>query len=112
MTVETDRDRSRRELLAELERKYIWFEPVGAARHSEERILSQAMDLGTYDDILRIEDIVGRAALAAVMQSAAPGAISDRSWEFWRGRLTARGFAVADRPPRRRFDAARGPIAR
>jgi hypothetical protein len=44
--------------------------------------------------------------LAEVMLKAEPGWISERSWEFWRGRLTlATGRAIPDAPPRRSFDA-------
>jgi hypothetical protein len=39
------------------------------------------------------------------MLSAQPGWISDRSWEFWRGRLRTAGKTIPETPPRRSFDA-------
>jgi hypothetical protein len=91
-------------LIAEFGRKYIWWQPVGDAPHSEERIIAQAVDLGTYDDILRMEQTLGCERLAQVMLNAAPGWLSDRSWEFWRGRLSYRlGRALPEEPPRRSF---------
>jgi hypothetical protein len=75
--------------------------------HSEGRIIAQTMNLGTYDDILLLERTVGRARLVQVMLGAALGWINDRSWEFWRGRLShATGAAIPVEPPRRVFDAA------
>jgi hypothetical protein len=90
--------------IAELGRKYLSWEPVGDQPHSEDRIIAQTMNLGTYDDILLLEQTVGQARLAEVMLRAQPGWISDRSWKFWRGRLSsATEAAIPDKPPRRSF---------
>jgi hypothetical protein len=95
------------EILAEFGRKYLWWEPADGLAHSEERVIAQVMNLATYDDILLLERAVGHARLVEVMLGAAPGWISDRSWEFWRGRLSvAVGAAIPVDPPRRVFDAA------
>jgi hypothetical protein len=95
------------DLLAELERKYFWWEPVGAQPRSTARILAQAMDQADFADIRRLETLVGIRQLAEVMRQAEPGWLSDRSWEFWRGRLSlATGHAFAEEPPRRSFHAA------
>jgi hypothetical protein len=94
------------DLIAQFERKYLWWKPENSRRHSEQRIIAQTMNLGTYDDILLLERIVGRVRLVEVMLHAAPGWISDRSWEFWRGRLSlATGLAIPREAPRREFDA-------
>jgi hypothetical protein len=91
-------------LIAELGRKYIWWEPIGDQPHSEARIIAQAMNLGTFDDIRRLETTLGHERLAGVMLRAAPGWLSDRSWEFWRGRLSfALGEPMPEKPPRRSF---------
>jgi len=45
--------------------------------------------------------------LVEVMLRAEPGWINDRSWEFWRGRLSfATGAAIPHQAPRRVFHAA------
>jgi hypothetical protein len=96
-----------RELIASLGAKYMWWPAVSAAGHGEERIIAQVMDIGSYDDILRIEAVLGRERLAEVMRHAQPGWISARSWDFWRGRLRAQaGLELPERPPRRTFYAA------
>ena len=93
--------------IAEFGRKYLWWEPVGGQPHSEDRIIAQTMNLATYDDILLLEHMVGKSRLVEIMLHAEPGWISDRSWEFWRGRLSfATGAAIPDKAPRRLFHAA------
>ena len=91
-------------LAAELEKKYFWWEPVAGPR-SEARILAQAMDLASFDDVRRLETMLGPHRLADAMLTAEAGWISERSWEFWRGRLRAAGRRVPEAPPRRSFDA-------
>ena len=94
------------DLAAELERKFFWWEPVGLQPRSHARILTQAMNLASFDDVRRLEKTLGPYRLAEAMLKAEPGWISERSWEFWRGRLAlATGQAMPDAPPRRSFDA-------
>src|SRR6266480_2534959 len=76
------------DVIAVFGRKYLWWEPVRGQPHSEDRIIAQTMNLGTYDDSLLLEEAVGKARLLEVMLRAEPGWINDRSWEFWRGRLS------------------------
>ena len=94
------------DFLSELERKFFWWEPVGSQPRSEIRIVAQAMSLAPFDDVRRLETVLGPQRLVDVMLAAQPGWISDKSWEFWRGRLQlATGRAIPQSPPRRSFDA-------
>jgi len=93
-----------RALIEELEHKYMWWQPAGGSHHAEDRIIAQAMNLGTYDDIRRMERTLGCLRLYEVMLRAQPGWLDDRSWEFSRGRLSHRlGKPVPDEGPRRSF---------
>jgi hypothetical protein len=93
-------------LLSDFERKYFWWEPVGAAPRSSARIIAQAMNMASFDDIRLLEREIGYPTLVDTMISAQPGWLDDKSWEFWRGRLAfATGRAIPDEPPRRSFDA-------
>jgi hypothetical protein len=48
--------------------------------------------------------MVGKPRLVKIMLRAEPGWINDRSWEFWRGRLSfATGAAIPIGAPRRAF---------
>jgi hypothetical protein len=94
------------DLAAELESRFFWWEPIGLQPRSPARILAQAMNLAPFDEVRRLEKTLGPGLLAEAMLAAEPGWISERSWEFWRGRLTlATGRAIPDAPPRRTFDA-------
>lgn len=94
------------DLASELESKFFWWEPVGVQPRSPARILAQAMNLAPFSDVRRLEKTLGPELLTEAMLAAEPGWISERSWEFWRGRLTlATGRAIPDAPPRRTFDA-------
>jgi hypothetical protein len=93
------------DLASELERKFFWWEPVGSQPRSDLRILAQAMSLASFEDVLRLETVLGPDHLTDVMLKAEPGWIDERSWDFWRGRLAlATGRAIAETPPRRSFD--------
>jgi hypothetical protein len=95
------------ETIAKFGRKYLWWKPVGEQPHSVDRIIAQTMNLGTYDDILLLEQTVGKVRLVEIMLHAEPGWLNDRSWEFWRGRLSfATGAAIPNKAPRRAFHAA------
>jgi hypothetical protein len=95
------------DLIAELENRYFWWEPVGAQPRSETRIIAQAMDQASFAEVRRLETIVGPERLVEIMVKAEPGWFSDRSWELWRGRLShATGRSIAAEPPRRSFHAS------
>lgn len=95
-------------LVADLARRYLWWEPVGDEPHAFERVIAQIMNLGTYDDIRRLEAGIDADTLVGVMRQAQPGWFGERSWDFWRGRLSGSSTAdLSETPPRRRFaDAA------
>ena len=94
------------DLATDLESRFFWWEPVGSQPRSHARILAQAMDLGSFDDVRRLEKTLGPDWLLEAMLGAEPGWISERSWEFWRGRLMlATGRAIPEAPPRRSLDA-------
>jgi hypothetical protein len=93
--------------IAELGRKYLWWDPVSDEPHSENRIIAQTMNFGTFDDIIVLEQSVGKNRLVEVMLRAEPGWLSDRSWEFWRGRLSlTAGGTIPEEAARRSLDAA------
>ncbi len=92
------------ELARELEKQFFWWEPI--APRSTARVIAQAMNFAQFEMVLRLESELGADRLAEVMLGAAPGWLSDRSWEFWRGRLAlATKRAIPEEPPRRSFDA-------
>jgi hypothetical protein len=92
----------RRYLLAELAARYIWWRDPDPP--SDDRIIAQVMNFGTYEDVRRLESAYGPEELRAVMLRAQPGWISRRSWNFWRARLSFAGAGpIPQAPPRRAF---------
>lgn len=61
---------------------YIWWRREPGP--SDDRIIAQVINIGTYDDIRRLEAAFSPEELRGVMLRAAPGWISDRSWDFFR----------------------------
>jgi len=95
---------ARSALLADLAARYIWWRDENAP--SDDRIIAQVMNFGTYEDIRRLEAAYGPDELRAVMLRAQPGWIGERSWGFWHGRLAFAGAGpIPEAPPRRTFDA-------
>jgi len=95
-----------KEFLSELERKFFWWEPVGSQPRSDARILAQAMSMAGFEEVRRLEQVLGCDLLAETMLHAEPGWIDERSWEFWRGRvMRATGRRIPDAAPARSFDA-------
>jgi hypothetical protein len=106
MTMETSATSSPEGFLSELERKFFWWEPVGSQPRSDARILAQARSMAGFDEMRWLEQVIGCDRRADVMLEAEPGWIDERSWEFWRGRLTlATGRRIPDEAPVRSFDA-------
>jgi hypothetical protein len=96
---------TRAALLAHLAARYIWWRSEPGP--SEDRIIAQVINIGTYDDIRRLEAMFSPEELRAVMLRAASGWIGDRSWGFFRGRLLYKGAGpIPETAPRRNFDAA------
>jgi len=79
--------------------------PISQPR-SDARILAQAMSMAGFEEVRRLEQMLGCDRLAETMLQAEPGWIDERSWEFWRGRLTlATGRRIPDAAPVRLFNA-------
>jgi hypothetical protein len=95
-----------REFWSDLESKFFWWEPVGSQPRSDARILAQAMCMAGFEEVRRLEQMLGYDRLAETMLQAEPGWIDERSWEFWRGRLMrATGRLIPSEAPARSFDA-------
>ena len=92
--------------LSELEKRFFWWEPVGSEPRSDTRILAQAMSMAGFEEVQRLEQMLGADRLVETMLQTEPGWFDERTWEFWRGRLMrATGRAIPDAAPVRIFDA-------
>jgi len=76
--------------------RYIWWEPPEVAASAPARVIAQVMDMGTIEDIIAMERVLGLDTLREVLRSARPGWFRPASWAFWHYRL---GLTDPSEPP-------------
>lgn len=74
-------------LLEQFARKYIWWKTPDEALHYPNRILSQVMNIGTWDDVQILIAHAGEDNLRDVLLHAEAGEFNPRSWTYWHYRL-------------------------
>jgi hypothetical protein len=79
-----------------LAKKYIWWETPDEALEFPQRVIAQVMNIGTFEDVSLLVDIVGEDELRQVLRNAEAGQFDDRSWHYWHFRL---GLTAGDAEP-------------
>ena len=85
----------------QLAAKYVGWQEPGGASHDPRRLAAQVMELGTHEDAEALRLALGDGALREVLQNAAPGWLSAKSWHYALG-LAAYGQVPAQ--PQRRYE--------
>ena len=67
--------------------KYVWWKAPDEALEHPERIVAQIMNIGDYDDVRALFNLVNEEYLRAVLQAAEAGEFNERSWAYWHYRL-------------------------
>ena len=94
-----DQERALLELLAA---RLIWWQSAEESLRQPDRVIAQVMDIGDFDSVLRLGQVLGDPRLAAVLRRAQPGWFSPRSWNYWHLKLgVAASGAVPPLPQRR-----------
>jgi hypothetical protein len=76
--------------------RYIWWKsPADAVRYPAQ-VIAQVMNIGDYDDVLALTNLVGEAGLRDVLAHAEIGQYNARSWAYWHYRL---GLTMPDQLP-------------
>ncbi|MBI4189199.1 MAG: hypothetical protein HY525_01525 [Betaproteobacteria bacterium] len=83
-------------LLRTLARRYVWWLSPDEALARPNFVATQVMEMGDYDDVLKLEATLGREAMVRALREAEPGRLSERSWIYWHHRL---GLARGRIPP-------------
>jgi hypothetical protein len=68
-------------------KKYIWWKTPEEAVKMPERVVAQVMDIGDYEDVQALADMVEDEYLRHVIANAEPGMFSEKSWTYWHYRL-------------------------
>lgn len=66
---------------------YSWDMRIEEATRRPNRLLLRVMDIGTLDDIVKMEQAIGQKALISALANAEVGSLRPQSWTFWHYRL-------------------------
>jgi len=77
------RNRSAREILRKMARRYIWWQTPEASIKDPHRVIAQIMDVGTLEDIQQVAAVLGKRRMVDVLNHARPGWFHPKSWAFW-----------------------------
>jgi hypothetical protein len=75
------------ELLSEFARKYIWWKTPEEAVRQPDRIVSQVMNIGDFEDVQLLVREAGLPYMRDVLSRAEAGQFEANSWAYWHYRL-------------------------
>lgn len=84
-------------------KKYIWWKTPDEAVEQPERVISQVMDIGDYDDVLSLRRLIGDDTLRTVLTHAEAGWFNIRSWHYWHYKLGLSELEAVPELPARSF---------
>ena len=83
--------------------KYVWWKTADEAVQMPERVVAQVMNLGDYEDVQALVNLVGDEYLRDVLRHAEIGQFNARSWHYWHYRLRMAEPGEVPPMPTRRF---------
>lgn len=92
-----------RAFLKKMASKYVWFKTPDTALELPHRVIAQVMDLGIWEDLLKLENFFGKATLRKVLRTAEIGQFRPKSWHFWHYRLGLAEVGKVPPMPRRKL---------
>ncbi len=101
-------DHAEEAFLGAMAKRYVWDATEAEALAYPDRTIRRIMDLGTLEDVLRLEPVFGRDRLVLCLRLAPAGALRPRSWWFWHYRL---GLTPAEQDPPPMPERTVGPAA-
>lgn len=88
-----------RACLHALAARYVWWKTPDEAMQQPQRVAAQVMNIGTWDDLVRMDEAVGEDYLRSVLQTAEAGQLDPRSWHYWHYRLGLAEYGKNPVPP-------------
>ncbi|NNN21233.1 MAG: hypothetical protein HKL80_04435 [Acidimicrobiales bacterium] len=83
--------------------KYIWWKTPDEAVSFPQHVIAQVMNIGSYEDVESLTDLVGDDIIRRVLQQAEPGQFDANSWAYWHYRLNLAPMGKVPLLPRRQF---------
>lgn len=71
------------EPLNQLIKRYVWWETVAWGYAHPKIFLANIMNLGSWDDLQLLRQLIGDAPLKITLQDAPSGYFNYRSWDYW-----------------------------
>lgn len=93
-----------RTLLTKLAARYIWWKSPQAAIEMPERVVAQAMNIGSFEDVQALSLEAGDDYLRGVIGHAEIGQFNERSWFYWHYRLGLSSPGCVPPLPKRRLE--------
>ena len=69
--------------LEPLARRYVWWKTSSESLANPHRLLAQVMNIGAWQDVEQLREVVDDDILRDVLRTAQPGEFNRRSWNFW-----------------------------
>jgi hypothetical protein len=98
-----DLEDAQRDVLRDLAARYIWWKTPEDALAYPQRVIAQVMNIGDYDDVLRLSRAFSDDLLRQVIQQAEIGQFNARSWHYWHYRLNLAEIGAVPPLPARRL---------
>ncbi len=73
----------RTETLRAVARRVVWFKDPDAALAEPAHFLAHVMTYGTLEDVVAVQEAIGRDAFGEALDHAPPGVFDPRSWAYW-----------------------------
>jgi DNA-binding MarR family transcriptional regulator len=71
------------ERISDMAKRLIWWQRAEQTLRRPERLIAQAMAVGTSEDAERVEAIFGTEAMRRVLAAAPAGIFDPRRWDYW-----------------------------
>ena len=71
------------EQIEDMAERLVWWQRVAQTLRRPERLIAQAMAVGTSEDAERVEAIFGTEAMRRVLAAAPAGIFDARRWDYW-----------------------------
>ena len=78
----------RKAFLLKAAERYVWWENAIVAVEYPQKILSQVMNIGVWNDMCELMALFTPQELINVLNKAEIGQFNEKSWHFWYNRLT------------------------
>jgi hypothetical protein len=75
------------ERLRLLAARYVWWKTADDALRYPARVVAQVMNVGVFEDVQLLSQILSEEVLRGVLRQAEVGQFTPRSWHYWHYRL-------------------------